>query len=125
MVIKEPELWITNISKMNVTLRDLNISIPAMRSVNLISKRNGFKIEAVEKSIASGSIYAKRNKIKVRKVAPEPIKRTLEVSKEPLYTSENVLQSQVVIDNPQYEELNISDEQFFDELTNEDIHVIS
>ncbi len=121
---KEPELWITNISKKNVTLRDLNISIPAMRSINLLGKNNRFNLELVEKSIASGSIYTKRDKIKVRKVAPEEFKRILDISKEPMYTSEKVLISQLVIDNPHYEELSISDEQFFDELTNEDINVI-
>lgn len=121
---KEPELWITNISKKNVTLRDLNISIPAMRSINLLGKNNRFNLELVEKSISSGSIFAKRDKIKVRKVAPEEFKRVLDISKEPMYTSEKVLISQLVIDNPHYEELSISDEQFFDELTNEEGKII-
>lgn len=121
---KEPELWITNISKKNVTLRDLNISIPAMRSINLLGKNNRFNLELVEKSISSGSIFAKRDKIKVRRVAPFDEKKVLEVSKEPLYTADNVLLSQVVIDNPHYEELSMSDEQFFDELTNEEGKII-
>lgn len=121
---KEPELWITNISKKNVTLRDLNMSIPAMRSINLISKNNRFNLELVERSISSGSIFAKRDKIKVRRVAPFDEKKVLEVSKEPLYTADNVLLSQVVIDNPHYEELSMSDEQFFDELTNEEGKII-
>lgn len=72
-------LWVKNTSKKNVSLRDLNITIPAGKSVNLLdNKHYNFTELQVQKSIESGSIYLKRNMIRVlldgpAKVLPKKI----------------------------------------------------
>lgn len=63
--------WVTNISKMNVSLRDLGLTIPAGRSMNLLdSRHHHFSHEELIKSAENGSLYTKRNKVVVRKVPP-------------------------------------------------------
>lgn len=67
----EPAFWITNMSPMNVTLADLAINIKAFSTVNLLDKRHhSYTLEQLLKSKESGSIFKKRDKIKVRDLAP-------------------------------------------------------
>lgn len=69
------EFWITNLSNRNVTLADLNISVPARSSVNLLDDRHySFTEIQLKVSAENGSIYNKRDKIIVRKVAPKIVK---------------------------------------------------
>lgn len=78
MIFQKPEeLWITNIStKKDISISDLRITIRRGQSINLFGKtKNGKKCynltkEQIEKSILSGSIFTKRNFIKIRNVAP-------------------------------------------------------
>lgn len=59
--------------------------------------------------------------IKVRKVAPEIIvKPGLYVSKAPLFLTEHPELSQVVIKEEHYEELQVSDEDFAEEMTKDE-----
>ena len=75
--------WITNISNRNVSLSDLNLTIKAYSSINLMdSKHYNYSIEQINKSVLNGSIYNKRNKIFVRKVAPVPIKNNIKFERE-------------------------------------------
>jgi len=69
----EKSWWITNISKRNVTLADLRISVPAMKSINLLSKHYSFTLEQLEISAESGSIAKKSNIIRIRRVEPKVI----------------------------------------------------
>ena len=110
---KPPEtFWVTNISKVNVSLTDLNYDIPALSHVNLLdSKHHYYTKEQLELSASSGSLFKKSDKIKIRKVLPQtppppilPIDRT-----NPMPTRQR---SALKIEKVQYDELNISDDDF-------------
>lgn len=51
---------------MNVTLTDLNLTIPAHSCVNLLSKHYYYTLDQLLKSAMSGSLFKKRNKIWLR-----------------------------------------------------------
>lgn len=110
-VMKKNELtfWVTNISKMNVSLADLNLTIKAFSSVNLLdSKHYYFTFEQLKKSAESGSIFKKRDKIIVRKLAPEVLKANIPFARETFIpTRERSLFS---IKEENYEELNVSED---------------
>lgn len=102
--------WITNISNRNVTLSDLNISVPANSSVNLLDKKH-YKLteEQVNKSITNGSIFKKRDKIFIRKIPPQMIAR----AKIELFP--DIIPSRTTsiyeIKQEDYEELNVGEEE--------------
>jgi hypothetical protein len=99
--------WITNISDRNVSLSDLNISVPAMSSVNLLDINHySFTESQVANSAKNGSIFRKSDKIVVRKVPPKtPLsKRPIEII-HPLLPNRS--KSIYEIKVQEYEELNI------------------
>ena len=102
--------WITNISNKNVTLSDLYISVKANSSVNLMSKHYYFTLEQLEKSVASGSIYKKSDKIKKRKIPPPPESTILQVDLHSVVPSKP--RSIFEIEHKRYIELEISDEDY-------------
>ncbi len=105
------EFWIKNISKRNVTLGDLAISVKAGSSVNLLSKGFAFTLEQLQKSAESGSLHAKSSMIKIRIVPPQEIIRPgiyCFVPFEPAKTS----RSQIKIIEKKYDELDLSDEKY-------------
>jgi len=68
------QFWVTNISKRNVALADLAITLKTRKSCNLLDPRYySYTEEQLEKSAASGSIFKKSRFIKVRKYAPAPV----------------------------------------------------
>jgi hypothetical protein len=113
-IMDKKEFWIKNISKTDVSLGDLALIVPHERNMNLLdSKHFSYTLEQLEKSAASGSLFRKRDKIKIRKVAPEIIvKPGIYISNEPRGT---IPRSLVVIEEKRYEELEISDEKFAEE----------
>jgi hypothetical protein len=103
--------WLTNISNRNVSLADLNLTIKAFSSVNLLdSKHYSYTKEQVEASVNSGSVYNKRDKIKTRKEAPKIIKMDMPVLRETFIPTRE--RSTLSIKEEYYEELSLSDEQF-------------
>lgn len=103
--------WITNVSNRNVTLRDLSLTIKKYSSLNLLSNHFYYSIEQIEKSIKEGSLYNKRHIIKVRKVEPEePKQKQIEVSDQCRFSYAS--RSNVKIEEVEYEELKVSEEQF-------------
>ncbi len=102
---KKAEFWITNVSKMNVTLSDLSLVVPAKRSWNLLdSKHFSYSLEQLEKSAAAGSIFKKSDKIKVRNIPPtEPIKPGIYVAVDDF--RKVMPRSLVKIEQKKYEEL--------------------
>lgn len=98
--------WVTNISNMNVSLRDLNISLKAMSHANLLDERHySYTLEQLQKSAESGSIYRKRNKIKIRKVPPPITSNKLVLSRQPLDKAKNPALSRVKMINDKFDEL--------------------
>src|ERR1019366_1500977 len=110
------EKWITNISNRNVSLSDLNISVPAGCSINLLDKKHyKFTEEQVNKSAENGSIFKKRDKIFVRKVPPQMIPRAkIEMFPDIIPPRTTSIYE---IKQENYEELNVSEESLVDNLT--------
>lgn len=120
---EQQTFWVTNISNRNVSLTDLNLTIKAFSSVNLLDgKHYYYTLEQLEKSKLNGSIFNKRNKIKVREVAPEIIKMNIPFDSETFIPSRQ--HSVLEIKHINYEELDISDDSFAEgniEITNMDL----
>jgi len=111
---EEETFWVTNISNMNVSLSDLALTINASSTVNLLDKRHyKYTKEQLIKSAKEGSLFKKRNKIFVRKLAPEV------ENKKKLFLSDNIIptrkRSIFEITETKYEELNLSDEKYAEE----------
>ena len=102
---KQAEFWVTNISKLNVTLSDLQLIVPAGRSWNLLDQKHfSYNLEQLEKSASTGSIFKKSDKIKVRNVPPaEQIKSGIYIAVNDF--REAKLRSLVKIEEKRYEEL--------------------
>lgn len=112
--VSKSEFWIVNISNRNVMLADLALSVPAGRSMNLLDQKHfSYTLEQLQKSVQSGSIFAKSDKIKVRNVPPKPeILPGIYVMNEPRGSRPRSL---VAIEEKHYEELQISDEKYAEE----------
>jgi hypothetical protein len=111
MTKDKQSFWITNISNRNVSLADLNLTVKAFSSVNLLDKKHyDYNLEQLNTSATKGSIFKKKDKIVVRQVAPEVIKMNVPFLKETYIPSRE--RSTYVIKEENYEELNISDEEF-------------
>lgn len=67
---KKGDFWIFNISKFNVNLADLRITIKAGKHLNLLSGNNPYTIGQLEQSLQNGSIAAKSQFIKITRVKP-------------------------------------------------------
>lgn len=101
--------WVTNISNRNVSLADLNLTIKAYNSVNLMDTRHyQYRIEQLKNSVESGSIFKKRDKIIVRKVAPEVLKANMPLTRETFIPTRE--RSLLAIKEENYEELNVSED---------------
>lgn len=103
--------WITNISNRNVSLTDLNLTIKAFSSVNLLDKKHyEYSPEQLQASATSGSLAKKRDKLVVRQFAPTIIKKNTAFNRESMIpTRERSLYN---IKEEHYEELAVSDEDF-------------
>lgn len=111
MKTSAPSFWLTNISKRNVSLADLNLTIKSFSSVNLLDKRHyAYTLEQLEKSVSSGSVFKKRDKIVVRILAPEVTKKNMIIDRDTSIPSRE--RSIYSIKQENYEELNVSDEDF-------------
>lgn len=122
---KENEFWVTNISDKNVSLRDLAITIPSKKNVNLLdSKHYSYTLEQLELSANSGSLKSKSDKLKVRKVAPEILVIPgPHLSQMPRFIAQNTARTKIIVEEKKFEELDIignnADEKFADEITDD------
>lgn len=106
-----PVFWVTNLTNMNVSLADLDLTIKPFTSVNLLDSRHyDFTLEQLEKSYASGSLYKKRDRIVKRKVEPEVLQANLPILKETFISTRP--RSILEIKEEKYEELETTDEEF-------------
>ena len=105
--IRESEFWITNITKRNVCLSDLSLTIPAYKSMNLLDKKHfHYNTEQLEKSMDSGSLFKKSNMVKVRKVAPDTkVESGVYEVDAPLFIRKMASRSTVKLEEVRYEEL--------------------
>lgn len=72
----KPVFWVSNISNRNVTLTDLALNIKAYSTVNLLDEKHySLNIDQLNRSKNSGSIFKKRDKIRVRVVPPPAIEK--------------------------------------------------
>lgn len=103
--------WLTNLSDRNVSLTDLNLTIKAFTSVNLLDNRHyKYTLEQLNKSVESGSVFKKRDKIILRSVAPEILISNIPLIREAFIPSRE--RSVLVVKQENYEELNLTDEEF-------------
>lgn len=109
--------WVSNISNRNVSLSDLNLTIKAYCSVNLLDSRHyNFTLEQLINSASKGSIFKKRNIIFVRKVPPYVQKNSIQIDPNAIIPDRN--RSLYKHKEEKYEELSITDEQFAEEDAN-------
>lgn len=103
--------WVTNISKRNVSLADLNLTIKAYSTVNLLDSRHYYySLDQLKKSASSGSLFKKQKLVVVRQNAPVINKKTILVNKDAVIPTRE--RSLYKITEEFYEELNVSDEEF-------------
>jgi hypothetical protein len=109
--MKKVSFWLTNLSNRNVSLADLNLTIKAFCTIDLMDSRHYYyNLEQLEKSAKSGSIYKKRKMLAVRKVAPTIFKVNIPMVEETFVPSRE--RSVLLIKEEHYEELSVSDEDF-------------
>jgi len=118
-IVKELEFWVSNITDLNVCLSDLALTIPSRKNVNLLDSRHySYTLEQLEASAKSGSLKAKSDKLKVRKVAPEIlVKPGVNVSTMPRFIAQNSQRTKIIINEEKYEELQVSEEKFAEEMS--------
>lgn len=112
---KGPQLWLTNVSKTyDVSLGDLRLTIRKGKSINILDSRHyHYTLEEIEKSLREGSLYKKREVIKIRKVEPEKTRKALMISGKPVV--QKPLRSVVQIEEKFYEDLDILNEDLTEE----------
>lgn len=111
MTTTKAEFWIKNISKKNVTLSDLALSVKAGANLNLLSKHFSYTVEQLLASAESGSLFVKSSMIKVRNVPPEELVRPGIYTFQPFEPAKQ-FRSLVKVEEKRYEELDLSDEKF-------------
>jgi hypothetical protein len=112
------EFWVHNFSKHDINLGDLRCKLPARKSVNLLGRRYYYTKEQLELSAESGSLFKYKDKIKINiKYIPE--KQLNTISDCPRFNS-NKKRSQIKMVEPKFEELQISETEFADDLTSLD-----
>lgn len=111
--MSKKNFWITNITKKDVTLGDLNVTIRSFKSIDLLSKGFYLTESQINNSLDKGSLSkrVKQNIISVCKVTPSPIptREKIEASKEPIFSRGKFVTE---IKEEFYEELQINDEEF-------------
>lgn len=103
--------WVTNISNRNVSLADLNLTIKALSTVDLLDKKHyQYTLEQLTKSAIEGSIFKKRDKIAIREFGPNNISKTIIFDHTTFIPTRQ--RSIFNMKEEVYEELNVSDEDF-------------
>lgn len=114
--IKE-ELWVSNISKTDITISDLGITIASFSTIDLFNfKKYPFlNKDLVIKSIQTGGISKRPEKLIIRMIAPEKqIIKNLPVSSAPLIGS-LYSKNAIGLDKEKIEELELPEEAYAEE----------
>jgi len=102
------EFLVMNISNRDVSLSDLNLTIRAKRTVNLLDNRHyNFTLEQLQLSLKSGSLFKKSN---ILKVIPNKIKnpKLLEIPKKTTFPDKH--RTTVVVNYYEYKEEDFEDD---------------
>jgi hypothetical protein len=111
MKTESPAFWLTNFSNRNISLTDLNLTVRAFSSINLLdSKHYSYTLDQLNLSVTKGSIFKKRKMLTVRQIAPIVTKMNVPFNKETFIPSRE--RSILSIKEENYDELNLSDEEF-------------
>jgi len=107
----KPSFWVTNMSKMNVSLSDLNLTIKAFTTINLLDQKHySYTLDQLLTSATKGSLAKKKDKLVIRQVAPEYSKKNVLLDRETFIPTRE--RSLFNIKEEKYEELEVSDEDF-------------
>ena len=116
-MVDKKEFWVMNISNRNVCIGDLSICMAPKQIINLLdTKGYSFTEEQLDKSQKSGSLFKKRDKIKKLNEKPKFNTKTTKKKSQIPMMRRRKLSSKV--DEPKYDELLFSDEEFADEMSN-------
>lgn len=117
MIKKPEELWITNISRtQDISVGDLRIRLRRGQSINLLAKkkngRSRYEITraAIDKSIASGSIFKKSHVIKIRQVAPIVFNHRIDINEVTDRSSSRLTRTAAEIEVVDFPDLEIDDD---------------
>lgn len=115
---EKPKLWVINISDRNVCLSDLALTIPARKAMNLLDKDHfHYTYDEIKASIDDGSIFKKRNAIKVGKGPPQEVDpQKFELAKRPIQIRKRSIVDVNATDTD-YNEAAWSDEQYADDMS--------
>lgn len=107
---RNKEFWITNTSTRDVSLADLNVTVRSFASINLLDPRHYQLTEAqIQNSVTSGSIFKKRDKIKLRVSAPAVTQTVKIITQETAMPSR--ARSGIPKLVPQFDEIDPTDEE--------------
>ena len=111
--------WITNLSKTDVSLGDLCITVKALTSINLLDAKHYpyLTFDLIKKSETSGSLFKKRNKIVHRKFPPQTIEGN-NISLDTVSYIPTRQHSIIEIKQEKYSELDIVDDDIISNLSN-------
>lgn len=103
------EFWVTNMSNRNVSLADLNLTIRAFSSVNLMDTRHyTYTLDQLQKSESKGSLFLKKRMVSVRKNAPTIVDKGISMSRETFIPGRE--RSTLNVKEEFYEELQVETE---------------
>lgn len=118
VVKKDEELWVTNISStQDLSISDLRVTIRRGQSINLLAKgKNGkslynFTRKDIENSRSSGSLFKKRNFLKIREVAPIVFSHRVDIAQSAYRVSTRLKRNASDIEIPDYPDLDFDEEE--------------
>jgi|SRR5271166_4379416 len=112
---QDQQFWITNLSNRIISLGDLAVHIQPFTTINLLDPSYYHLTRAqVDASRANGSLFARRNVIVERKIAPSAAApKYIPYDRNAIYPGRKI--SGVETETVTYEELNISDTTYAEE----------
>jgi hypothetical protein len=109
---------IYNKSKLNVSVGDLHITIPAGKTIDLLNNKTGLTLEELQKSYSSGSLYKKRDKLVKVESIPQQIMLPIKVSNLATATDNpiGIKQEKTSIYDGLHDNYDVSDDEYIKQL---------
>lgn len=103
--------WLTNCCNRNISLADLNLTIKAFSSINLMDKKHySYNLEQLFKSATKGSIFNKRRMLSIRQVNPVVSVMNIPFNRETFIPTRE--RSILTIEESNYDELRVATDDF-------------